>query len=211
MLSDHTFLITTAALLGVTHTLLGPDHYIPFVALGKARSWSLKRTLLITILSGFGHVLSSVIIGLLLVFLGKEFLNFEMIEKFRGPLAAWLLFGFGVAYTLYGLRHAWLRRSNTEDRSGNSTSWLIFIIFALGPCEPLIPLLMTPAAAISTTMLLTVSTVFLFATVGTMCTVVTLGCKSIEYLPKLRIGHLAHAFAGGAITSCAAGMLFLGL
>ncbi|MBL0062337.1 MAG: hypothetical protein IPP40_12840 [bacterium] len=211
MFSDHIVLYTTAALLGVTHTLLGPDHYIPFIALGKARRWSLKRTMAITTLSGIGHVFSSIVIGLLLVFLGKEFLNFEAIEKFRAPLAGWLLFGFGVAYTLYGVRHAWLRRNQADSEASSSASWLIFIVFALGPCEPLIPLLMTPAATISTSTLIAVCIIFSLFTVTTMCATVVVGCKSIDLLPNLRLSHLAHAFAGGAITSCAVGMLFLGL
>ncbi len=211
MFIDHLVLYSIAALLGVTHTLLGPDHYVPFIALSKARRWSLRRTLSITILSGMAHVTSSIAIGLLLVFMGKEFLNFEAIEAFRAPLAGWLLFGFGVAYTLYGLRHAWLRRNQAEFDAGNSTSWMIFIIFALGPCEPLIPLVMTPAATISLTTLFTVSLIFLLSTVSTMCATVVVGCKAVDMLPSFRVNHLAHAFAGGAITTCAVGMLFLGL
>lgn len=211
MFSDHIILYTTAALLGVTHTLLGPDHYIPFIALGKARRWSLKRTMTVTTLSGLGHVLSSILIGLLIVFMGKEFLNFEAIEKLRAPLAGWLLFGFGVAYTLYGVRHAWLKRNQAESDTSSSASWLLFIIFALGPCEPLIPLIMSPAVTISTASLVAVCSIFTLFTVSTMCVTVVAGCKSLDLLPKLRVSHLAHAFAGGAITSCAVGMLFLGL
>ena len=43
---DVTVLITTAAYLAFLHTLVGVDHSLPFVVLGKARGWSLRRTLL---------------------------------------------------------------------------------------------------------------------------------------------------------------------
>ena len=34
-------LMWTAAALGFLHTILGPDHYVPFVALRRARRWTL--------------------------------------------------------------------------------------------------------------------------------------------------------------------------
>ena len=56
-------LITTAATLAVLHTAVGVDHSLPFVMLGRARGWSLRRTLGMTALCGLGHVGTSVIIG----------------------------------------------------------------------------------------------------------------------------------------------------
>ena len=38
------------------HTLLGPDHYLPFIVLARARSWSKTRTLVVTTICGLGHV-----------------------------------------------------------------------------------------------------------------------------------------------------------
>ena len=57
-------LSVTAISIGFFHTLLGPDHYLPFIVLSQARNWSLKKTMIITFLCGLGHVLSSVILGL---------------------------------------------------------------------------------------------------------------------------------------------------
>ena len=51
------------AAIALTHTLLGPDHYVPFIAIGRARGWSVRRTLVVTVLCGAAHVLSSVLIG----------------------------------------------------------------------------------------------------------------------------------------------------
>jgi nickel/cobalt exporter len=30
----------SSAFLGVLHTVLGPDHYHPFIAMSRARNWS---------------------------------------------------------------------------------------------------------------------------------------------------------------------------
>ena len=59
-MSEMYVLIMSAASLGVIHTLLGPDHYLPFIVLSKARNWSRPRTLWITFISGVGHVSGSV-------------------------------------------------------------------------------------------------------------------------------------------------------
>lgn len=70
MTVDLGLLILTAASIGFIHTLLGPDHYVPFVAMGAARRWSTRRTLWITSLCGIGHVLGSVLIGLVGIGIG---------------------------------------------------------------------------------------------------------------------------------------------
>jgi len=59
MINHGIWLLTgTAVALGFFHTLVGPDHYLPFVAMAKARQWPLKKTLLIAFFSGLGHVLT---------------------------------------------------------------------------------------------------------------------------------------------------------
>ena len=63
-------LTATAASIGFLHTLFGPDHYIPFIVMAKARSWSLKKTTAITFLCGLGHILSSVVLGFMGIALG---------------------------------------------------------------------------------------------------------------------------------------------
>ena len=53
----------SAASLGFIHTLFGPDHYLPFIMMARARRWNLIKTSWITFLCGLGHVGSSVIVG----------------------------------------------------------------------------------------------------------------------------------------------------
>ena len=65
-----TLLLGTAAALASFHTLIGVDHSIPFIVLGRARAWSLRRTLGVTGACGLAHVASSVLIGSLGVLLG---------------------------------------------------------------------------------------------------------------------------------------------
>jgi len=88
MLSNEMAVLTvTAASLGFFHTLLGPDHYLPFVVMARARRWSQARTAWITFLCGVGHIGSSVALGLAGIALGIAVTSLEGIETLRGDLA----------------------------------------------------------------------------------------------------------------------------
>ncbi len=56
MISDQSVLLWTAASLGLLHTLLGPDHYLPFAMMARAGRWSRAKTAFITLACGLGHV-----------------------------------------------------------------------------------------------------------------------------------------------------------
>jgi len=99
-------LVLTATLIGVTHTATGPDHYLPFVAMARIGRWTTRKLIWVTLLCGVGHVLSSAVIGLVGIAFGIGLGLLDRIESARGDLAGWLLVGFGLAYLLWGIRHA---------------------------------------------------------------------------------------------------------
>lgn len=104
----------TAASIAGLHTVLGPDHYLPFVAMSRARGWSLPKTILVTLLCGFGHVLSSVLLGGLGIALGIGALKLQRLQGIRGDLAGWLLMAFGLVYLAWGIRRAARDRRHTH-------------------------------------------------------------------------------------------------
>ena len=89
-------LFVSAGSLGFLHTILGPDHYLPFIVLSKARSWSSNKTMWITFISGIGHVGSSILIGMIGIALGISLNKLEYLEAFRGEMVGWMLFAFGI-------------------------------------------------------------------------------------------------------------------
>ena len=103
MPADIDILLVTAASIGFIHTLTGPDHYLPFIVMGKARKWTNIKTLWITFLCGIGHVGSSVVIGIIGIALGLGVNRLNKFESFRGNLAAWAFIIFGFGYFLWGL------------------------------------------------------------------------------------------------------------
>lgn len=237
-------LCATAAGLGVVHTLFGPDHYLPFVAMSRAGRWSLARTVTVTLLCGAAHVLSSVVLGAIGIAVGIAVFKLETIEAARGAIAGWLLLAFGLAYFVWGARrairnrphaHAHVHDDGTVHRhahrhthshahvhsppcqpveeapagagSGRMTPWVLFLIFVFGPCEPLIPLLMYPAAMSSTWGVGLVTLVFGAATLATMTTVVVLACLGAKRITLGRFQRYGHATAGLLVVGCGAAIL----
>jgi sulfite exporter TauE/SafE len=211
MSQELTILIITAASIGFFHTLLGPDHYIPFIVMSKAKKWSLRKTTLITGLCGLGHILGSIALGIIGIALGIGITRIEGFESSRGEIAAWLLIAFGLVYFVWGLRRAIKNRPHKhkhihidgtvhehvhthvkehahvhKEKKKIMTPWVLFIIFVLGPCEPLIPLLMYPAAQSSAIGVITVAAVFGLVTIFTMLSIVLISYHGISFfLPSV--------------------------
>src|SRR4030043_321500 len=105
-MSDSIALLSaTAVSIGFVHTILGPDHYLPFIVLSEAKKWTLRKTMFITFLCGLGHVLSSVVLGLVGIAVGISVNKLVTIESFRGNIAAWLFIAFGLVYMVISIRN----------------------------------------------------------------------------------------------------------
>lgn len=230
-------LVFTAATIGFFHTILGPDHFIPFIVLGRARQWTIRKTLLITSLCGIGHVAGSVIIGIIGILLGTTLSGLVEIETSRGAIAAWMMIAFGLVYFIWGIRRAIRHKKHSHvhyhaDGTTHShthkhleehlhpherknlkelTPWILFTIFVFGPCEPFIPLLLFPAANGNLTGILLVTATFTTITVLTMVTMVSLAHYSIKLIPLIKLEKYIHAIAGATILLCGISIEFLGL
>jgi len=249
----------TAASLGFIHTVIGPDHYLPFIVISRARNWTLRKTLFVSFLAGLGHILSSVVLGFVGIALGIAVARLEGVESTRGEIAAWLLIGFGLAYFLWGVRRAWKGKPHThphlhdhadaqvnpngpdqgahdpsrehvhkhahththeiaehahphgEGKKANITPWVLFTIFVFGPCEPLIPLIMYPAARHSTAGVALVAAAFGLVTIATMLVIITAASWGARFVRLGKLERYSHALAGLMIFVSGLAVQFLGL
>ncbi len=239
----------TAASLGLIHTVIGPDHYLPFIVISRARHWTLRKTLFVSFLAGLGHILSSVVLGFVGIALGIAVARLEGVESARGELAAWLLIGFGLAYFVWGMRRAWKDKPHThahlhgndvthehphgpehgahehvhshekaehahihgEEKKANITPWVLFTIFVFGPCEPLIPLVMYPAARHSTAGVALVAGAFGLVTIATMLVIITAASWGARFVRLGKLERYSHALAGLMIFVSGLTVQFLGL
>lgn len=237
-MSEELLILTvTAASVGFLHTILGPDHYIPFIAMSKARKWSKIKTFWITGICGIGHVFSSVILGIIGIALGIAVNNLTEIEAARGSIAAWFLIAFGFVYFIWGVRNIIKNKPHShihshedgnihkhshshkkdhahvhdEKSKKNITPWVLFTIFIFGPCEPLIPILMYPAASENIFGLVLVTIVFATITIGTMLGVVFSSLYGISFLPLHKFEKYMHPMAGGVILLSGLAIIVFGI
>ena len=89
--------------------------------------------------------------------------------------------------------------------------WAVFVIFVLGPCEPLIPLLMYPAAQQSLISVAAVSAVFFFVTLATMLLAVTLSTYGLQFIQLSMLRKFDDAFVGSALVMCGLSIIVLGV
>lgn len=225
-------LALTAISVSFLHTIAGPDHYLPFLALAKARGWGWGRTVFWTIVCGCGHVWSSVLLGLGGAAIGWSLSKLSWLESVRGGLAGWVLLGFGAAYATWGLFRARQDRAHkhfdlhadgsmyvyehkhgaamTQQERHKVTPWVMFLIFLLGPCEPMIPLLYFPAAKNSWTGMTLLVVVYTICTLATMILMVTAGFYGFSLLKTEKLERYMHAIGGLTVLLCGAGMVFMG-
>ena len=236
MTTELMVLLATAISLGVLHTALGPDHYLPFIVMSRAGRWSLGRTLCITLACGLAHVGSSLVLGVVGMAVGVSVANLEELEGSRGTIAAWLLITFGLLYFIWGARQAQRSRihrhahfhgdgrkhlhehnhqtEHLHDHGSDSqavTPWLLFTIFIFGPCEVLIPMLLYPAARLDWMAVGLVTLLFGIATIVTMLGIVWAGVRGLGQLASGRLERYAHAVAGLTVCLCGVAIKFLGV
>ena len=229
-------LLAAAVSIAFLHTLIGVDHFLPFVVLGRAQGWSLQKVLGVTALCGVGHVIGSVALGFVGIGIGAALGGLEWVEGFRATLAAWLLIAFGLTYAAWATWRVLRNRRHVHPHAhadgtlhahghdhhgehahphGNpartATFWSLFVIFVMGPCEPLIPLLMAPAAEHGWFEVGLVASVFGVVTVATMTGAAALGHLGLKWASVPWLTRWSHALAGCAIAASGLAIQMFGI
>ena len=231
-------LLATAVTIAAGHTLIGVDHTLPFVAMGRARGWTLRKTLWVTALCGAGHVASSVLLGAVGIGLGVAAHRLAWVQSGRGSLAAWALIAFGSFFVVRALLRGRRARAHVhahahhdgvvhahehhhdeaahvhahaESGAASATVWALFVIFVLGPCEPLIPLLFAPAALGDFLGVVLIVASFAAVTISVMLVVVTVGFLGASQLHLRGLERHAELLAGLAIAASGVAVQVLGI
>jgi hypothetical protein len=164
--------------------------------------------------------------------LGWSLSKITWLENIRGGIAGWVLLLFGLVYGVWGYMRALQNKAHKhfdtfedgsmyiyEHKHGEAvmpkvrykvTPWVMFIVFLLGPCEPMIPLLYFPAAQSNWWGMLLLIAVYTFFTLGTMLLLVILGYYGVSFLKTEKLERYVHALGGLSLFICGAGMVFMG-
>ncbi|MBI4974880.1 MAG: hypothetical protein HZC19_03650 [Candidatus Omnitrophica bacterium] len=213
MIKGYLLLLASTFSIAFLHAL-APDHWMPFAVIGKAQGWSKRKLVLVTFISGMGHVGSTILLGSIGILLGLNLWRLKGVESQRGQIALWLLIGFGIAYTIWGLKKARDHRHEHIDAESaklrTTTLWALFAIFVLGPCEPLIPLMFLATEYGWTGIFLT-SLTFSIITIFMMVLQSLLASIGIQLIKHDIAERYAHVFAGIVIVLTGAFVMLLGI
>ncbi len=167
-------LIISALSTAIFHTLI-PDHWLPFVLIGRARNWSVQRTALISGVSALLHISLSLVLGLvgIGIGLGTSMAVGEALEKVSGVLL--ILLGIFYAYWSFrkgghfhiggkrvhhhhdaeeGKLHTengdndlghWDADRDIIDGQVKRSDWYLAFIIGLNPCVLIFPILFAAA------------------------------------------------------------------
>ena len=95
-------LILGSLLLSITHALI-PNHWFPLAAVSKSENWGKIETAKVTALTGFLHTISTIIIGIIIGFVGYKLGDtIELISEIYAPV---ILIGMGLFFVIKNLRN----------------------------------------------------------------------------------------------------------
>jgi hypothetical protein len=203
------YLVGLSAIVAASHVVLGPDHYVPFIGLGKAQKWSARKLFFIIFLGGMLHVGSSVVIGSVGLLAGFTVARLESVEAWRASIAPLLLIGFGIAYAVWGLKRSH-HHAHEKLKTESASVWMFMLVFVLGPCEPLIPIMFLAAVYGLAEVVLVIAT-FGIVTVASMLTVSFALHRGVSFLPSHKLEHHSHTIAGVVIAITGLAVIVFGL
>ena len=170
-------------LLGLIHPLV-PNHWIPLIAISKTEKWTTRESVLATLLTGFSHTISTIIIGIIVGFVGiKLSENYSYITRIAAPV---VLLAIGLIYIALDFRskhhhHHFEIDKNKIKAKKSKTAVLISLCIGmfLSPCIE-IEAYYFQAATKGWLGILIVSSVYLIVTLTMMVALVYLGLKGVN-------------------------------
>lgn len=193
-------IIIGAFLLSIVHASI-PNHWIPLVALSKAEKWNEKLTLAITAISGFAHTLSTIIIGIIVGFLGyKLSSSYSFIV---GVIAPSILILLGIIYLILSFKsnrhhHHHSHDINIDPTKKKTTSAIILtlvISMFFSPCLE-IEAYFFVASKLGWQGIIAVSIIYTFITILGMLLLVWLGMKGVRKIKSHFLEHHEKTITG---------------
>lgn len=185
-------LLFSSLILGVIHASI-PNHWLPLIAIGKTEKWTARDTLFATVITGFSHTLSTILIGIIVGFIGMKLSDsYELIAHSVAPAILAILGIIYIALDFLNRRHhhshIHLEDINVKNKSKNAILVTLSIAMFLSPCIE-IEAYYFEAGTLGWMGILVVSIVYTLTTVALMVVLVYLGMKGIK---KIRSEFLEH-------------------
>ena len=192
-------LLLGALSISVLHALI-PSHWLAFALVGRAQQWTVRRTLLVTALAGTGHVLLTVLLGMVLAVMGKGLLR-AISPAAEHAATTGLLIALGLYFAGTGIRcggschhhgHAHgeegvcapaTQRLRGPLGEGPTVMGALVLGMTLSPCLDLLSIYVAAAtAAVPSSVLVAISATMAVTTIGLMLLLVWLTLHGLKHV-----------------------------
>jgi sulfite exporter TauE/SafE len=183
-------IIIGSLLLSIVHASI-PNHWIPLVAIGKAGNWSRSETLWVTAITGCAHVMSTILVGIIVGFIGYKFSTaYEFVPKVVAPLILIIMGLTSITIDLikHHHHHEFLNTNSIYNKSKLVIITSLGIAMFFSPCIEIEAYYFT-AGTYGWLGIAIVSIVYFIVTVSGMLLLVNLGRKGVE---KIKWHFLEH-------------------
>ncbi len=126
-------LFSAALVLSILHGMI-PNHWLPVLAISKKEKWDLSETTRVTLIAGLAHAASTVLIGVLLAFIGAKLAVF--VESFTAFIAPGLLVMLGLFYIYQHSQHHHFHMHGHPEQVSNKNKIIFSLASAMffSPC-----------------------------------------------------------------------------
>jgi putative Mn2+ efflux pump MntP len=142
-------LVVAAVVVSVVHGLL-PNHWAPFVLIGRAQKWSLRKMLGVLVLAGAAHIAIAGVLALATLLVGIAVM--DHIGDWAHTIPGLILLGFGITYVVVDLvrgeshqHHHDVHVAAREGMSDRTATTTLILLLALSPCEAMVPVFVSAA------------------------------------------------------------------
>lgn len=132
------FFVSSALIVSIIHSLM-PEHWIPFILVGRVRKWTPARTAFFTFLAMSIHLLGGLILGFLAFF---GITSAQRLGEIFEMIALILLILFGIYYML---PERWTERFHSHKKMENAEGIYLTLVTGMHPCLFITPLFLAIA------------------------------------------------------------------
>lgn len=195
-------IIIGAFLLSIVHASI-PNHWLPLVALSKSEKWSIRFTMNVTAIAGLSHTLSTIIIGIIVGFLGYKLSDsYSFIVRVIAP---GLLIILGIIYLAISIRtnnhhhHAHeIHIDEIKKKTATAIIPTLTISMFFSPCLE-IEAYYFVASGFGWQGIITVSVIYTVITIGGMLLLVWFGMKGVQKIKSHFIEHHEKTITGSLL------------
>jgi len=208
-------LLAAAALVGVPH-MSAPDHWVTLCILARISKWSKSKLMAVSVITAFGHVALSVVLGFAVVVLGLVFTR-AVSEYLTTAIGVVML----LAGTLYGVRTIISNRKEDYQKeaeeegvriggsTGKGVGYFAVLGGALSPDLSILPILLL-AAPMGLGLAVDAAVIFAAGSILSLTLLVLVGSRGLsEIFARVPPKH-NYALVGFVIAAVGAYVLYAG-